>query len=152
MTLGYSNVNDPGGVIDTTTIGHNQSADPLLVNPVVGPGQDFHIASASSPASGAGAPDASGGPTDRDGVPHADPPSIGAYEFVGSADTPGGGTGQPGTGGGNAGAAGGYNGARTACRGQARGRPRLALTSGGSPLRYVLEKCSRRPATSADGA
>ena len=28
----------PGGVIDTTTVGHNQSADPLLVNPVVGAG------------------------------------------------------------------------------------------------------------------
>ena len=56
VTLGYSNVNDPGGVIDTTTVGHNQSADPLLVNPVVGPAQDFHIASPDSPAIGAGTP------------------------------------------------------------------------------------------------
>ena len=40
VTLGYSNVNDAAGVIDTTTVGHNQSADPLLVNPAVGLGQD----------------------------------------------------------------------------------------------------------------
>ena len=110
VTLGYSDVNDPAGVIDTTTVGHNQTGDPLLVNPVVGPGQDFHIASASSPAIGAGTTDASDGPSDRDGVTHHNPPSIGAYEFVGSPAAPGGGTGHPGTGGGNAGAAGGNAG------------------------------------------
>ena len=114
VTLGYSNVNDPGGVIDTTTIGHNQNADPLLVNPTVGPGQDFHIASADSPSIGAGSPDPGDGPTDRDGVPHRDPPSIGAYEFVGSPAAPVGGTGQPtgpgGSGGGVAGNAGGAGG------------------------------------------
>ena len=107
VTHGYADVKDPAGVIDTTTIGHNQTADPLLVNPAVGPRQNFHIASADSPAIGAGAPDPGNGPTDRDGVPHPDPPSIGAYEFVGSPAAPGGGTGQPGTAGGNAGAAGG---------------------------------------------
>ena len=110
VTLGYSNVNDPAGVIDTTTIGHNQIGDPLLVNPVVGPGQDFHIASADSPAIGAGTPDPGDGPTDRDGVPHRNPPSIGAYEFVGSGAPPGGGTGQSGGAAGNAGGAGGNAG------------------------------------------
>jgi hypothetical protein len=83
VTLGYSNVNDPGGVVDTTSVGHNQSADPLLVNPVVGLAQDFHIAGASSPLIGAGTPDPSGGLSDRDGVAHPDPPSIGAYEYTG---------------------------------------------------------------------
>ena len=102
VTLGYSNVNDPGGDIDTTTVGHNQTGDPLLVNPAVGPGQDFHIATASSPLIGTGTPDASDGPTDRDGVTHPDPPSIGAYEFVGSAAPAGGATGQPVSAAGNA--------------------------------------------------
>jgi hypothetical protein len=83
VTLGYSNVNHPSGVIDATSVGHNQSADPLLVNPVVGPGQDFHIARASSPLIGAGTPDPSDGLSDRDGVAHPDPPSIGAYEYAG---------------------------------------------------------------------
>ena len=109
VTLGYSNVNDPAGVIDTTTIGHNQSADPLLVNPIAGPGQDFHIASATSPAIGAGTSDPGDGPTDRDGVPHPNPPSIGAYEFVGAAP-PVGGTGQPSGPGGNPGGPGGSDG------------------------------------------
>jgi hypothetical protein len=110
VTLGYSNVNDPAGVIDTTTVGHNQSADPSLVDPVVGPGQDFHIASADSPAIGAGTPDPGDGPTDRDGVPHANPPSIGAYEFVGSTVPAVGGNGQPGGPGGNPGGPGGNAG------------------------------------------
>ena len=80
VTIGYSNFRTADGVIDTT-IGHNQSADPLLVNPVPGAGQDFHIASASSPLIGAGTPDPSDGPSDRDGVAHPDPPAIGAYEY-----------------------------------------------------------------------
>jgi hypothetical protein len=90
VTLGYSNVNDPGGVIDTTTVGHNQSTDPLLVNPVVGPGQDFHIASPNSPLIGAGTADASDGQSDRDGVAHPDPPAIGAYEYAGAPPAPSG--------------------------------------------------------------
>ena len=88
VSLGYSNVNDPGGVIDTTTVGHNQSADPLLVNPVVGAAQDFHIASPNSPLIGAGTADASDGPSDRDGVPHPDPPAIGAHEYTGPPAAP----------------------------------------------------------------
>lgn len=107
VTLGYSNVNDPAGVIDTATVGHNQSADPLLVNPTVGPRQDFHIASADSPVIGAGTPDASNGPSDRDGVAHLDPPAIGAYEYTGppaapSGAAPPGGGGTAGPGGGSA--------------------------------------------------
>jgi hypothetical protein len=80
VTIGYSNFRTADGSVDTT-IGHNQSADPLLVNPVTGAGQDFHIASASSPLIGAGTPDASNGPTDHDGVAHPNPPAIGAYEY-----------------------------------------------------------------------
>jgi hypothetical protein len=99
VTLGYSNVNDPGGVVDTTTIGHNQSADPLLVNPMVGPRQDFHIASAGSPVIGAGTPDASNGPSDRDGVAYPDPSAIGVYEYTGPPAAPSA-TPPPGNGGG----------------------------------------------------
>jgi hypothetical protein len=66
--------------VDTTTIGHNQSADPLLVNSVGAAAQDFHIASAGSPVIGAGTADAANGSTDRDGVPHPDPPAIGASQ------------------------------------------------------------------------
>jgi hypothetical protein len=80
VTIGYSNFRSADGSVDTT-IGHNQSADPLLVNPVTGGGQDFHIASVSSPLIGAGTPDPSNGPADRDGVAHPDPPAIGAYEY-----------------------------------------------------------------------
>lgn len=105
VTLGYSNVNDPAGVIDTATVGHNQSVDPLLVNPAVGPRQDFHIASADSPVIGAGTPDASDGPSDRDGVAHPDPPAIGAYEYTGPPAMPSGGL--PPGGGGTAGSGGG---------------------------------------------
>jgi hypothetical protein len=90
VIIGYSNFRSADGVIDST-IGHNQSADPLLLNAVPGAGQDFHIASASSPLIAAGAPDASDGPGDRDGVPHRDPPAIGAYEYPISP------AGQPGT-------------------------------------------------------
>jgi hypothetical protein len=80
VTIGYSNfVTESGPVVNAT---HNQSADPLFVNGTVGPAQDFHLASAASPAIGAGSADASSGPSDRDGVPHPNPPSIGAYEFV----------------------------------------------------------------------
>ena len=80
VTIGYSNFRTADGSVDAT-IGHNQPADPLLVNPVTGAGQDFHIASASSPLIGAGTPDPSNGPADRDGVAHPDRPSIGAYEY-----------------------------------------------------------------------
>ncbi|HET6869698.1 MAG TPA: hypothetical protein VFH80_27540 [Solirubrobacteraceae bacterium] len=80
VTIGYSNFRTADGSVDTT-IGHNQSADPLLVNPVTGAGQDFHIASASSRLIGAGTLDPSNGPADRDGVAHSDPPAIGAYEY-----------------------------------------------------------------------
>ena len=102
-TVGYSNFVSTSGVVDASTVGHNQSADPLLVNPVVGPGQDFHIACPNSPAIGAGSLDDLSGATDRDGVAHPNPPSIGAYEFTGSAacggGLPGAGVGgSPGTG------------------------------------------------------
>jgi hypothetical protein len=80
VIIGYSNFVTAAGLVDAT-IGHNQSADPLLVNPLVGAGQDFHIASASSPLIGAGTTDLSDGPSDRDGVAHSEPPSIGAYEY-----------------------------------------------------------------------
>jgi hypothetical protein len=80
VTIGYSNFVNPGGFVDTTTIGHNQSADPLLVNSVGAAAQDFHIASAGSPVIGAGTADAANGSTDRDGVPHPDPPAIGASQ------------------------------------------------------------------------
>jgi hypothetical protein len=80
VIIGYSNFVTAMGLVDTT-IGHNQSADPLLVNPVTGAGQDFHIASSNSPLIGAGTPDPSDGPTDRDGVAHHNPPAIGAYEY-----------------------------------------------------------------------
>jgi hypothetical protein len=87
VTIGYSNFVSAAGVLDTT-IGHNQSADPLLVNPSLGAGQDFHIASASSPLIGAGTPDPSNGPSDRDGVAHPNPPTIGAYEYPVSPSAP----------------------------------------------------------------
>jgi hypothetical protein len=80
VIIGYSNFRSADGVVDST-IGHDESADPLLVNPTPGAGQDFHIAGASSPLIGAGTPDASDGPSDRDGVAHAKPPAIGAYEY-----------------------------------------------------------------------
>jgi hypothetical protein len=53
-----------------------------------GAGQDFHIASATSPLIGAGTPDPSDGPSDRDGVNHSDPPAIGAYEYPVSPPSP----------------------------------------------------------------
>ncbi len=89
VTIGYSNFRDAEGVLDTT-IGHNESADPLLVNPVPGAGQDLHIASASSPVIGAGTADPSNGSSDRDGVAHPDPPAIGAYEYTGPPAAPSG--------------------------------------------------------------
>jgi hypothetical protein len=82
ITIGYSNFVTTLGAV--TTFGPNQSTDPLLVNPVVGPSQDFHIACAGSPVIGAGVADLANGPTDRDAVSHPTPPSIGAYEFTGS--------------------------------------------------------------------
>jgi hypothetical protein len=108
VVIGYSNFRDAAGVLDTT-IGHNQSADPLLVNPAAGAGQDLHIASADSPLIGAGTFDASDGPSDRDGVAHPDPPAIGAYEYTGPPAAPsgilppggGGGSAPAGPGGGN---------------------------------------------------
>jgi hypothetical protein len=90
VTIGYSNFTTTDGPVDTTSVGHNQSANPLLVNPVPGAGQDFHIASASSPLIGAGTPDPSDGPSDRDGVAHHDPPAIGAYEYTGPPAPPSG--------------------------------------------------------------
>jgi hypothetical protein len=85
VTIGYSNFVTAAGFLDTTTIGHNQSGEPMLVNPVVGPAQDFHIASSCSPLIGAGTATPDNGPADRDGVTHPTPPSIGAYEFAGAA-------------------------------------------------------------------
>ena len=101
VTLGYSNFVTTAGPVDTSTVGHNQSGDPLFVNPIVGAGQDFHIASAASPLIGAGVEDGLVGLTDRDGVAHPNPPSIGAYEFTGppaAAIGPAGIGGSPGAG------------------------------------------------------
>jgi hypothetical protein len=97
VIIGYSNFRTADGFIDTT-IGHNQSADPLLANPVPGAGQDFHIASATSPLIGAGTPDPSDGSSDRDGVNHSDPPAIGAYEYPVSPQSPPGALGPGGPG------------------------------------------------------
>jgi hypothetical protein len=90
VTIGYSNFTTTDGPVDTTSAGHNQTANPLLVNPVTGSSPDFHIASPTSPLIGAGTPDPSDGPSDRDGVAHPNPPAIGAYEYAGpSAPPPG---------------------------------------------------------------
>jgi hypothetical protein len=78
VTLGYSNFVTVG-YVEASSVGHNQSSDPLFVNPLVGPSQDFHVCS-GSPVTGAGVADADNGSSDRDGVSHPDPPSIGAYE------------------------------------------------------------------------
>jgi Divergent InlB B-repeat domain len=82
--IGYSNfvTTSPTGV-DTTTIGHNQSADPRFVNGTVGPSEDFHL-QIDSPLIGAGIEDAQTGTSDLGGGPRpvvaGSPPSIGAYE------------------------------------------------------------------------
>jgi len=92
VTISYSNfVTHSGPVVSPVDGPHNQSQDPLFVNGTVGPSENFHLASAASPVIAAGIADASDGPTDRDGVTHPNPPSIGAYEFVGGAAPPGGG-------------------------------------------------------------
>jgi hypothetical protein len=90
VTIGYSNFTTTDGPVDTTSVGHNQIGNPLLINPVLGWSQDFHIASANSPLIKAGTQDASDGPSDRDGVPHSDPPTIGAYEYTGPSAPPSG--------------------------------------------------------------
>ena len=90
MTLGYSNFVTTTGPVDIGTVGHGQSADPLLVNATPGPGADFHVAAAGSPVIGAGTADPNDGPTDRDGVTHPTAPAIGAYEFVPGTTTGGG--------------------------------------------------------------
>jgi hypothetical protein len=100
VRIGYSNFLTTFGLVDTGSVGHNQSTDPLLVNPVLGPTEDFHVACSGSPVIGAGTTDAANGPTDRDGVTHPAPPSIGAYEFVGTQACP---TGVSGAGGGGGG-------------------------------------------------
>jgi hypothetical protein len=82
VQIGYSNFRTVAGNVDMTP-GHNQWtwADPLLVNAVVGAGQDFHETCAS-PTIDAGTPDRRNGPTDLDGRPRrlGPAPDIGAYE------------------------------------------------------------------------
>jgi len=86
-----------------TDLGHNQSADPLFVNP----GTDFHP-QPTSPAIDAGVNDPADGPTDLDGHPRVQgtAPDIGAYEATpvvpvapgpgpGSTGSPPGSTGTP---------------------------------------------------------
>ena len=85
LEIGYSNFVTASNTVDTTTIGHNQSADPQFVDGTVGPSQDFHLLS-GSPAIGAGTSDAYTGTTDLDGAPRPaateTEPSIGAYEPI----------------------------------------------------------------------
>jgi hypothetical protein len=80
VTISYSNLVTASPLVRTPVNAHIQSQDPLFINPTVGPSQDFHLAYADSPLIGAGTLDASNGPTDRDGITHPTPPSIGAYE------------------------------------------------------------------------
>lgn len=80
LNIDHSNFVTASGNVLTPADPHNQSTDPLFVNGILGPGEDFHLASGVSPAIGAGIADASNGPTDRDGVAHPNPPTIGAYE------------------------------------------------------------------------
>jgi hypothetical protein len=75
VNIDHSNFVTTSGNVHTPADPHNQSADPLFVS-----GTDFHLASAASPLIGAGVADPSNGPTDRDGVPHPNPPAIGAFE------------------------------------------------------------------------
>lgn len=87
IEIGYSNFRGSTGTgIDTTTIGHNQSSDPLFVNGTVGSSQDFHLQN-NSPAIGAGTEDVLTGTTDLDGNPRPatgqTEPSLGAYEPTG---------------------------------------------------------------------
>jgi hypothetical protein len=118
VVIGHSNFRDAAGVLDTS-IGHNQSADPLLVNPVAGAGQDFHIASANSPVIGAGTPDPSDSSSDRDGIAHPNPPAIGAYEYTGPPAAPSGAL-PPGSGGSGATAGPGGGSITTGLRGVSR--------------------------------
>ena len=67
-------------VVGAPPYAHNQSQDPLFVNGIVGPDQNFHLASAASPAILGGISDPANGATDRDGALHLDPPTLGAYE------------------------------------------------------------------------
>ncbi len=102
VTISHSNFATTRGVVLEPVPSANQSLDPLFVNGAVGPAEDFHIAFADSPLIGAGTPDPSNGPTDRDGRPHLNPPSIGAYEPLPGLPTSRAGTGTGGgpTGGG----------------------------------------------------
>ncbi len=91
VTISYSNfVTHTGPVVSPVDGPHDQSQDPLFVNGTPGPSEDFHLASAASPVIGAGIADPSDGSTDRDGIAHPNPPSIGAYEFTGVSAPPGG--------------------------------------------------------------
>jgi hypothetical protein len=96
VQISYSNFVTHSGPVVTPPDPHNQSQDPMFVNGTVGPSQDFHLATGTSPVIGAGTSDASSGATDRDGVAHPDPPTIGAYEHARATTTGGDG---PGTGG-----------------------------------------------------
>lgn len=77
VNIDHSNFVTTKGTVNTPADPHNQTADPLFVS-----GADFHLASAASPLIGAGVADPSNGPTDRDGVPHPNPPTIGAFEHA----------------------------------------------------------------------
>jgi hypothetical protein len=74
IDIGYSNFVTATGVTD---LGHNQSGDPLFVNPA----SDFHLR-ATSPAIDAGVNDPADGTTDLDGHPRVQgtAPDLGAYE------------------------------------------------------------------------
>jgi hypothetical protein len=53
------------------------NSNPGFVNPSV----DFHLASANSPANGAGSKSSPVAAADHDGVPRSSSPAVGAYEY-----------------------------------------------------------------------
>jgi hypothetical protein len=83
VEIGYSNFVSASAGVDTSSIGHNQSGDPLFVDGVVGASQNFHLQD-TSPVIGAGTIDAMTGKSDLDGKPRPaagdSEPSMGAYE------------------------------------------------------------------------
>lgn len=84
VRIGYSNFRTTSSTgVDSTSIGHNQSGDPLFVDGVVGPSQNFHLQD-SSPVIGAGTILEQTSTSDLDGKPRPaagqSEPSMGAYE------------------------------------------------------------------------
>jgi hypothetical protein len=80
IAIEHSNLVTQAGAV---TGGANQSANPLFVNPTIGPAENFRL-SPGSPAIDAGVVDAFTGPTDLDGNPRVQGAAVdlGAYEFA----------------------------------------------------------------------